>query len=212
MQSDRYQNGKSTGKFSELLKYTFAGYLGGLTLGLVLDALGLQRNAAGQWLVRTFCGEGESLFEGVYSLRARLAGRIPSMAEAYGWGKLIGIAVPWLIDWTSRAGGVDMYGAGSAYVPFFYAMGDQIGASLTGLLFLRQNTTSSVEAVKAYFRHPVMVASTVVIIVAAVGLLLLRMAGFSPTTQILTAIETIVFNLGWIPPLVGSLSERRKLR
>lgn len=199
-------------RFTELKKYTFGGYAGGLVLGLLLDSLGLQRSAAGQWLVRTLCGEGESIFEGIYAIRARMAGRAASMAEAYGWGKMAGMIIPWFIDWTSRAGGVDVYGVSGAYIPFFYAMGDQIGACLTGLLFLRQTTTSTAAAVQAYFRHPVMIASTLVIVVAAVGLLLVRMSGFSPTTQVLTAVETIIFNLGWIPPLVGSMYERRGLR
>jgi hypothetical protein len=52
----------------------------------VLDQLGFQRSAIGQWLVRTLSGGGESIFEGIYAIRARLAGKVGSTAEAYGWG------------------------------------------------------------------------------------------------------------------------------
>ena len=69
-------------EFGELLKYTAAGYAGGLLVGFILDQLGFQRSAIGQWFVRTLSGEGESIFEGVYAIRARLAGRVGSMAEA----------------------------------------------------------------------------------------------------------------------------------
>jgi hypothetical protein len=34
-----------------------------------------------------------------------------------------------------------------------------------------------------------------------------RLLGFNPQTQILTALETIVANLCWLPPLVGWLEE-----
>jgi hypothetical protein len=32
--------------------------------------------------------------------------------------------------------------------------------------------------------------------------------GFSPTTQVYTALETMAANLCWIPPLVGWLREK----
>jgi hypothetical protein len=99
-------------EFGELLKYTAAGYAGGLLVGFMLDQLGFQRSAIGQWLVRTLSGEGESIFEGVYAIRARLAGRVGSMAEAYGWGKLLGMIFPWLVDAGSRLAGVDVRLAG----------------------------------------------------------------------------------------------------
>ncbi len=50
--------------FGELIKFTVAGFAGGLILGAVLDSYGFQRSGVGQWLVRTFSGEGESIFEG----------------------------------------------------------------------------------------------------------------------------------------------------
>src|SRR5688572_15933886 len=85
-------------EFGELLRYTFAGFSGGLLLAAALDWAGLQRSAIGQWGVRTLAGEGESLLEGLYALRKRLAGGASSMAQAYGFGKLAGVAAPWAID------------------------------------------------------------------------------------------------------------------
>ena len=61
----------------------------------MLDSFGLQLNPVGQWLVRTLSGEGESIFEGIYALRQRLRGVQSGMAEAYGWGKLVGMTAPW---------------------------------------------------------------------------------------------------------------------
>ena len=195
-------------EFGELLKYTAAGYAGGLLVGLILDQLGFQRSAIGQWLVRTLSGEGESILEGVYAIRARLAGRVGSMAEAYGWGKLLGMIFPWLVDAGSRLAGVDVYGWQGFYIPYLYAMSDQIGASAAGLVFLRRRESGWLEAAASYLRHPVMFASLGVVLVVPIGLLGARLLGFSPTTQVYTAIETIAANLCWVPPLIGWLRER----
>jgi hypothetical protein len=197
-------------EFGELLKFTAAGYGAGLALGALLDGYGLPRSAVGQWLVRTLTGEGESLFEGVYALRARLRGAADSMAEAYGWGKLLGMAAPWLIDWGSRWAGVDVYGVEAFYIPFFYAMSDQIGANVSGLVYLRRREDDWSGALRHYARHPVMLTSLAVILVVPVGLLAARLLGFSPTTQVRTAVETIAANLCWLPPLVGWQAERRQ--
>jgi hypothetical protein len=194
--------------FGELIRYTVAGYLAGLIVGFLLDQLGFQRSAIGQWLVRTLSGEGESIFEGIYAIRARLAGKAGSMAEAYGWGKFLGMVFPWLADAGSRLAGVDVYAWQGFYVPYLYAMSDQIGANLGGLLFLRRRKRSWREAADDYFRHPVMLASLGVVLIVPVGLLVVRLIGFSPTTQVYTAIETIAANLCWLPPLIGWLRER----
>jgi hypothetical protein len=47
-----------------------------------------------------------------------------------------------------------------------------------------------------------------IIFVVPAGLLGARLQGFSPKTQIFTALETTVVNLCWLPPLVGWLAER----
>jgi hypothetical protein len=194
-------------EFGELLRYTAAGYAGGLMAGFILDQLGFQRSAIGQWLVRTLSGEGESIFEGVFAIRARLAGKVGSMAEAYGWGKLLGMVFPWLVDALSRLAGVDVYAWQGFYIPYLYAMSDQIGASAAGLLFLRRREGGWLAAATGYLRHPVMLASLGVVLLVPVGLLGARLLGFSPTTQVYTAIETIAANLCWIPPLIGWLRE-----
>lgn len=60
------------------------------------------------------------------------------MAEAYSWGKLFGMAIPWIIDCGSRFLGVDVYGIEGFYIPYFYALSDQIGANISGLILQRQ--------------------------------------------------------------------------
>jgi len=197
-------------EFGELLRYTVTGYIGGLLFGGILDLSGFQRNAVGQWLVRTISGEGESLLEGLYAFRKRLRGGEYGMAEAYGWGKLIGMTFPWWIDWGSRALGVDVYGVEGFYIPFFYAMSDQVGANISGMFYLRRNSTSWRDALIKYLHHPVMISGLVLILLVPTGLFLARTLGFSPSTQVLTAIETILANLCWIPPLLGWYMKRRE--
>ncbi len=195
-------------EFGELAKFTVAGFASGLALGVLLDSLGFQLSAVGQWLVRTLSGEGESIFEGIYALRQRLRGAKRSMAEAYGWGKLLGMTAPWIVDWGSRVLGIDVYGVQGFYIPFFYSMSDQVGANVSGLLFLRRETGSWTGAFGRYLRHPVLLASLAVVLLVPMGLLLARVGGFSPTTQTYTALETIAANLCWVPPLVGAAAER----
>jgi hypothetical protein len=204
------EEGLEQENFSELLKFTFAGYIAGLGLGAVLDHYGLQLSALGGWLVRTFAGEGESIFEGFYALRQRLRKAAGSMAEAYGWGKLAGMFVPGFIDLASRLAGVDVLGLEGFYIPFFYAQSDQIGANISGLVYMKRREKRWGTALRAYFRHPVMVASLFTIIAVPVGLYIARAAGFSPTTQVLAAAETAAANLCWLPPLVGAYCERRR--
>ncbi len=208
--NDGEEKPKEAGEFRRLVRYTAAGYLSGVVLGMLLDRVGLQRSAVGQWLVRTLSGEGESLFEGAFAARQRVQHAAASMAEAYGWGKLAGMAVPWVVDWASRKLGVDVYGVGGFYIPYFYALSDQIGANVSGFLFLRREAGTTRSAVRRYLRDPAMLASLAVILVVPLGLLLARVVGFAPTTQVRTAFETIAANLCWVPPLVGWRAERRE--
>lgn len=199
-----------TEDFGELIKYTGAGFAGGVLIGALLDYLGFHRSAIGQWLVRTAAGEGESIFEGIYALRHRISSSTGSMAEAYGWGKFFGMLTPWIIDLGSRLVGVDVYGVAGFYIPYFYALSDQIGANISGLLFLRKQEGAWLKAFGHYIRHPVMLASLTIILIVPVGLLSARLMGFSPTTQVYTALETMVANLCWVPPLVGWIRERSR--
>jgi hypothetical protein len=195
-------------EFGELVRFTAAGFLGGLVLGVALDSLGYQLSSWGQWLVRTLSGEGESVFEGTFALRQRFRRARGTMAEAYGWGKVIGMTVPWIVDWGSRAAGIDVYGVEGFYIPYLYTMSDQMGANVSGLLFLRRQHGSWRATLGGYVRHPVLMASLLVVLLVPMGLLLARIGGFSPTTQTYTALEAIAANLCWVPPLVGSLAER----
>ena len=196
--------------FGEIIRYTIPGFVGALIAGALFDYFGYQLSAVGQWIVRTLAGEGESILEGVYSIRKRIAGAAGSMAEAYGWGKLLGMLVPWVVDWGSRLSGVDVYGIEGFYIPFFYAMSDQIGANVSGSIYLRKKEGSWSAAFKRYVRHPVMLTSLAVILIVPVGLLLARFLGFSPTTQKYTALETIAANLCWLPVVVGWAVERMR--
>jgi hypothetical protein len=134
------------------------------------------------------------------------------MAEAYGWGKFFGMMFPWIIDWGSRFLGINVYGVESFYIPFFYAMSDQIGANISGFIFLKRQTGSLSGAMTRYLKHPVMLTSLVIVLAVPAGLLIARVLGFSPTTQVLTALETIAANLCWLPPLVGWLMERKQAK
>ncbi len=197
-------------EFGELIKFTFAGFAGGLGLGWVLDRLGLEQNPVGEWAVRTLAGEGESILEGVFSIKKRLSGETHSLAQAYGWGKLIGMTVPWWIDLTSRLSGVNVYGWQSFYIPYFYALSDQIGANVSGFIYIYRHEGGFKKAFIRYIKNPVMLTSLMVILIVPVGLLTARLLGFTPRTNLFVALETVVANLCWLPPLVGMLAEKRK--
>lgn len=195
-------------EFGELVRYTATGFIGGLVCGAVLDHFGFQKSGIGQWLVRTLSGEGESILEGIFSLRKRIAGSVASMAQAYGTGKLLGMVFPWIIDWLSRLAGVDVNGVSGFYIPYFYALSDQIGGNISGYVFLRRRSQGASEALRSYITHPVMLTGLIIILTIPAALAAARFSGFTPSTQTLTALETIVANLCWVPPLIGWLSER----
>lgn len=196
--------------YGELLKFTVAGFVGGLLSGVLLDSWGWQRSAWGSWLVRTLSGEGESILEGSYAIRQRLRGAARSMAEAYGWGKLLGMVAPWIVDAGTRAFGLDIHGVETFYVPYLYAMSDQIGANVSGMLYLKRRHATWPNALAAYLAHPVMLTSLVVVILPLFGLAFVRYGGFQPNTQTRVALETIAANLCWLPPLVGLWQARHR--
>ena len=117
---------------------------------------------------------------------------------------------PWMVDWGSRLAGVDVYGVEGFYIPYFYALSDQIGANVSGFLFFRRKEGPLPETLRRYFTDPVMVASLTVILIVPLCLFCARVAGFSPTTQTFTALETIAANLCWLPPLIGWIAERQR--
>ncbi len=197
--------------FKELLGFTLCGYGFGIFFGVFFDWLKYPRYWFTEWLVRVFSGEGESIFEGVFSIRQRFLKKKSSFAEAYGWGKFLGIFFPWFVDWLSRFAGVDMYASESFYVPYFYAMSDQIGANIAGFIFFYKQEKSIPKALLSYRKNPVMLASLLVILVVPVGLFLVRSAGFHPTRQVFVACETIAANLCWVPALIGFFQEKKNL-
>ncbi len=204
-------NGRESG-FRELIRYTVPGYAVGLLSGLFLDLAGLSTNPYGQWLVRSISGESESIFEGLYAFRKRISRSGGSLSEAYGWGKLIGMAFPWFIDALSRFAGVEVNGVEGFYVPYFYALSDQIGANVSGIIYLKRVNRGFGKTVRAYFSNPVMTTSLAIVTMVPLALFLGRIAGFRPSTQTLTAAETILANLCWVPPLAGWMSEKKSLR
>jgi hypothetical protein len=208
-QNDENEAAPESEEFGELIKYTGAGFAGGLLLGAILDYLGFSTSGIGQWLVRTLAGEGESVLEGLFALKKRINAAAGSMAQAYGWGKLLGMTFPWVVDAASRTLGINVYGIEGFYIPYFYALSDQIGANVSGFVFLYRRETYLSRALYAYFSHPVMVTGLFIILLVPNALLGARIMGFSPKTQVYTALETIAANLCWLPPLVGWLSERR---
>ncbi len=196
--------------FGEIIKFTIPGFLLAITVGALFDYFGLQTSAVGQWIVRTLSGEGESIFEGIYSIKKRLSRAAGTMAQAYGWGKFAGMLLPWIVDWGSRLLGVDVYGVKSFYIPYFYALSDQMGANISGAIYLRRKEGSWSAAFRRYFRHPVMITSLLIILIVPVGLLMVRLFGFVPSNQKYTALETIAANLCWLPPVVGWLREKMR--
>jgi hypothetical protein len=198
--------------FTGLIRYTLTGWICALLLGLWLDHLGLQGNPWGQWAVRALSGQGEDLFEGAFALRQRLSGAAPSLAQSYGWGKLVGMVVPWIVDAGTRLAGIDTSGVSGFYIPWLYAMSDQAGASVSGFLLIRRQTRGLGPAIRRYLSDPVMLASLIVIPIGGAVPLLARGAGFVPDTLVLTALETAGANLCWIPPGIGWLTERRARR
>ncbi|MBI4655757.1 MAG: hypothetical protein HY746_03305 [Elusimicrobia bacterium] len=197
-------------EFSELIRYTLFGYIAGIVSGIVLDRFGFQKSGLGQAFVRTLSGEGESIFEGFYAIKKRLSKVSFSMAEAYAWGKFIGMFLPWVIDFSSRMLGVDVYGIEGFYIPYFYALSDQIGANISGAIFIYRKTGNFSLAAREYFKSPVMVASLLIVLLVPLGLFLARVFGFSPSTQTLAAFETIAANLCWAPPLVGHFTKDKE--
>jgi hypothetical protein len=197
-------------EFGELIKYTGGGFVGGLLAGVLLDHFGFQGSDIGQWIVRTLSGEGESIFEGIFAIRKRVSGASGSMAQAYGWGKLLGMGFPWIIDWGSRLLGINVYGVEAFYIPYFYALSDQIGANISGFVFLYRRERALAPALVKYFKSPVMVSSLAIILIVPLGLLAARLLGFVPYTQFFTALETIIANLCWVPPLVGWIAKRKR--
>ncbi len=213
--------------YKELSLFTFVGFAGGLALGALLDALGYSASAIGEWAVRTLSGEGEDLAEGLWVVRSRLRRRDRAesdedetedeleeeglvwfeeeAAEAYGIGKAAGMVFPWAVDGISRLAGVDVRAPEGSYVAYFYSLADQLFANLNGLRYHIRRAGSVRSGVKNYFRDPVMMASLTVITLPFAALFFIRSAGWRPDLLVLAAMEAILLNLCWVPPLTAWL-------
>ncbi len=233
--------------YKEISLFTFVGFLGGLGLGALLDALGFSTSAVGEWLVRTISGEGEDLSEGAWVLRNRLRRRRHAeaadpheesseepdegdedlyeegvvwfeegdeneAAEAYGTGKVAGMAFPWAVDAVSRLAGVDVRAPEGSYVAYFYSLADQLFATLNGLRYHIRRAGSFAGGVRGYFRDPVMVTSFAIVTLPFIALYLIRSAGWRPDTLFLAAFEGVLLNLCWMPPMVAWLWDWRLQR
>ena len=221
--------------YKELSLFTFVGFAGGLGLGALLDALGFSGSAVAEWAVRTLSGEGEDLAEGAWVLRSRLrrqkraeneAGEEEGeeteekslvwveeeAAEAYGTGKVVGMVFPWIVDAVSRLAGVDVRSPEGSYVAYFYSLADQLFATLNGLRYHVRRAGSFWGGVKGYFHDPVMVASFSVTTLPFVILYLVRSGGWRPDLLLLAAIEGVLLNLCWVPPLAAWFWDRRLQR
>lgn len=216
--------------YKELSLFTFVGFAGGLGLGALLDTLGFSTSAIGEWAVRTLSGEGEDLAEGAWVLRSRLRRRERAeseegkaedeleeeglvwfeeeAAEAYGTGKVAGMAFPWAVDAVSRLAGVDVRAPEGSYVAYFYSLADQLFATLNGLRYHVRRAGGFWGGVKGYFHDPVMVASFTVVTLPFVALFLVRSAGWRPDLLVLAAVEAILLNLCWVPPLTAWFWDR----
>jgi hypothetical protein len=151
-------------EFSELIKYTIPGYILGLLAGIFLDFQGYQRSRWDSGLSGLLQEKGRAFLKGFFPYASAFERLRGSMAEAYGWGKFFGLAFPWAIDLGSRLAGVDVYGVEGFYIPYFYALSDQIGANISGMLFLKRAEGSWKAGFFRYVHHPVMLASLFVII------------------------------------------------
>ena len=212
--------------YKELSLFTFVGFAGGLGLGAFLDALGFSGSAVAEWAVRTLSGEGEDLAEGAWVLRSRLrrqkrTGKEVSeeeeeeqeekslvwfeeeAAEAYGMGKVIGMVFPWIVDAVSRLVGVDVRSPEGSYVAYFYSLADQLFATLNGFRYHVRRAGSFWGGVKGYFHDPVMVASFIVVTLPFIILYQVRAGGWRPDFLLLAAVEGILLNLCWVPPLTA---------
>lgn len=221
--------------YKELSLFTFVGFASGLGLGAVLDTLGFSVSAIGEWAVRVLSGEGEDLAEGAWVLRSKLRRRAnrreeaseekgealeeeglvwfeEEAAEAYGTGKVVGMAFPWAVDALSRLAGVDVRAPEGSYVAYFYSLADQLFANVNGLRYHIRRAGSVWGGMKNYSRDPVMVASFTIITLPFGVLFLVRMAGWRPDLLVLAAVEAMLLNLCWVPPLTAWFWDRQLQR
>ncbi len=124
-------------------------------------------------------------------------------AEAYGTGKVVGMAFPWAVDAISRLAGVDVRAPEGSYVAYLYSLADQLFATINGLRYHVRRAGSFRAGLQGYLHDPVMVTSLTVVTVPFLLLYLVRSAGWRPDTLLLAAVEAVLLNLCWVPPLAA---------
>ena len=124
-------------------------------------------------------------------------------AEAYGTGKIVGMAAPWVIDAVSRLAGVDVRAPEGSYVAYFYSLADQLFATINGLRYHIRRAGSIWAGVKGYFLDPVMATSFSVVTLPFLALYFVRSAGWRPNSLFLAALEGVLLNLCWVPPMAA---------
>jgi len=122
-------------------------------------------------------------------------------------GLLVGVG---LDAWGYQRSAWGLYAARGFFIPYFYAMSEQIGANVSGLIFTKRRGLTWPAAWSNHLRQPSMAASLGIIVLVPCGLPLARLLGYGPTSQMSTALATIAANVCWFPPLVGWLGERHQ--
>ena len=90
-----------------------------------------------------------------------------------------------------------------SFVAYFYSLADQLFASINGLRYHIRKAGSFWGGIRMYFHDPVMVSSFTIVTLPFAGIFLVRVSGWRPDTLVLVAVEGILLNLCWIPPLTA---------
>jgi hypothetical protein len=98
---------------------------------------------------------------------------------------------------------VDVRAPEGSYVAYFYSLADQLFATINGLRYHVGRAGSFWGGVKRYFGDPVMATSFTIVTVPFLGLYLVRSSGWRPDSLLLAAIEGVLLNLCWAPPMMA---------
>ncbi len=177
------------------------GILVGLFIGWMADHVGLTGVPAVEGIVRFIVGSGDSLGGMLVILHARMRGR-RSRAEVFFIGTLLGMVVGPVSQFLTIFLGLNPYGLIGSVYAIAYSTADNWGgliAEFTGLV-RRERAT---QAVKSFFAHPFLSSTFIVLIFFIIFDLLARsFGGFSPTTNILAAIEAALLNVSAFIPVI----------
>ena len=196
-------------QFETLLRFTLVGYIGALTAGSLLDFFQYPLQPPGEWLVRALAGQGAGLVAARGAILTERRRGAFAMARTYGYRRLLVLLIPWGIDYGSRRWGIATHGVVGFYLPFCYALTAQIDLNLQGWRRLRPTRRDLQSTVTAYWRDPSLRTGLLILLLVPVALVAVRSSGFRPTTYTRIAMETLLANLCWLPPLVAWLSLSR---